>query len=216
METPKRAGKVGSAPKRAIVTNIDPSVYAGTWRDAHEAVLAAGCTFREIGRSGPDRLSSWCLKYNLNPKVFPYVDPREDCLELGLPLSGSSWILDFDDIAEDTRIGSVRLVLRKAYICDAAIMVERAVAIAGFLGFRPKQIWEGGVGNHELTDGLARAFGLTGVAGPQAGAVHYYSEPNEFARRPTKACLVGTVGIPVAYQAKMDINVGGAVSVISL
>ena len=216
VSAPKRAGKTGAAPKRAAAKRIDPAAYAGTWRDVHKAVLAAGCTFHEIGRAGQDRVGGWCLKYSLDPKTFPYADPREDRLEIGLSFSGGARILDLADIPQGARARSVRLALRKAYVCDPALMVERTVAIADFLGFKPEQIWEGGVGNHELTDCLADAFGLGGMTASKAGAVHYYSKPNELATKPKKVCLVGTIGSPAVYQAKMDMRAGGEVDVTPL
>ncbi|OUO64193.1 zinc ribbon domain-containing protein [Collinsella sp. An268] len=193
---------------------IDPSVYTGTWFDVHQAVLATGFTFEGLDLYGETPK----LIYRVNPALFPFVPygTSEDCLAVDIAGINVSSVRTLDDIPYQLKVGSLQLFLPNVDThVDTSTLVKMVQVAAHHVGFAPRTIYEGVVGNHNLTDALASAFGLAGkttIVGEAWGssAVQYYDKRKDTCQGyGLKARLLDYVGHPYAvYKASLDVGYG--------
>lgn len=208
VKSPKIAAKSASASTPApLATCIDPSSYAGTWFDVHQAVLATGSEFDGLDINQGDGY----LDYRLNPEVLPFV-PEDDpgnCFCIGVSGIGNAPVVTPEDIPQNLKADWIQLFLSKVDTnVDTDTLVWMVRTAADFVGFTPLKIQEGGEGNHELTDAVAASFGISGKAISGEDAVRYYNKRkdkrNGFRLKRDKFCLFGYVGRPFAmYEAEM-------------
>ena len=211
VKSPKIAAKSASASTPApLATCIDPSSYAGTWFDVHQAVLATGSEFDGLDINQGDGY----LDYRLNPEVLPFV-PEDDpgnCFCIGVSGIGNAPVVTPEDIPQNLKADWIQLFLSKVDTnVDTDTLVWMVRTAADFVGFMPHEIQEGGEGNHELTNAVAASFGISGKAISGEDAVRYYNERkdkrNGYRFKRNKFCLFGYVGRPIAmYIGEMSVG----------
>ncbi len=211
-------GDAGRDVRHAFASRIDPSTYATSWRDVHEAVLAAGFVLNGMEAYCSDGLSSIVLDYRSDASLSPYPFPDEAIFAMGVPCEDAASMNDVDDIPTGVRASWVQLIMQMndahEVAWDDATIVERIVAIADFVGFKPQEVVEGGQGNRELTDAFARAFGVSGKTISGEAAVRYYDKRkdkrNGFMLKNDAVRLYGLVGRPYAmFRGELTVNSDG-------
>ncbi len=208
----------GSNVKHMSASRIDPSAYAGSWRDIHDAVLAAGFALNGTEAYCSDGSSSITLDYRSDAVLSPNPFPDEAIFAMGVPCESAASVGGIDDIPSSIRASWVQLIMQMndahEVAWDDATIVERIVAIADFVGFKPQEVVEGGRGSHELTDAFARAFGVSGKALSGEEASRYYDKRkdkrNGFMLKNDAVRLYGLVGRPCAmFRRELTVNSDG-------
>lgn len=211
VKSPKIAAKDADASAPApLATRIDPSSYAGTWLDVHQAVLATGSEFDCLTSDEGDGT----LDYSLNPEALPFIPTNDpgNCFCIGVSGLGNAPVVTPEDIPQNLKADWIQLFLSKVDTnVDTDTLVWMVRTAADFVGFSPHEIQEGGEGNHELTDAVAASFGISGKAISGEDAVRYYDKRkdkrNGLRLQRDKFCLFGYVGQPFAvYEAEMSVG----------
>ena len=204
--------------KHTFASRIDPSAYAESWRDIHNAVLAAGFVLSGTETYCSDGSPFITLDYQSDASLSPYPFPDEAVFVMGVPCEGAASVSGIDDIPADTRASWVQLIMQMndahAVAWDDETIVERIVFIADFVGLTPQEVEEGGQGKREHTDVLARAYGVSGKALSGEVAVRYYDrrkdKRNGFKLKNDIVRLYGWVGHPYAmFRGELTVDSNG-------
>ena len=214
-KSPKIAARdAGVSAPATLVTRIDPSSYAGTWLDIHQAVLATGAEFDQLLFFEGNEL----LAYRLNPELFPFASEnvlKMSSFNICVANAGSEPAATPEEIPQHLKADWIQLFLDKVDTgVDIATLVWMVRMVIGFVGFIPEEIQEGGEGNHELTDAMAEVFGVSGKTVSGKEAVRYFDKCHDEQDRTllerVKLYLFGHIGYPVAaYKAVLEINANG-------
>ena len=207
------AKNVGAPAPVPQATCIDPSSYAGTWFDIHQAVLATGSTFHEMSFQN----GNGTVHYRLNRELLPFVpddDPIENCLIIDVAGAGIVPVNAPEDIPKDLKVDWIELFLSSVDTnVDTSSLVWMVRLVAGYVGFTPVEIQEEEEGNHELTDAVATAFGISGKTASGKEAARYYDGcQDEGKGAGLKIRLFGYIGYPdMIYEAEMRIISWGGI-----